>query len=173
MLGYVGNIYGEWVVLADLGTKYIGNYNSKPLYQRYLTVKCKCGNIRNLRASNVILGKSKRCSSCAISVKNMTHNLSRHPLYRTWIDIKRRCYNPKNTSYKWYGAKGVTVCKRWLKSFPNFLKDMGEKPTPSHSIDRINPNGNYTKKNCRWATLEIQNNNKRKRVKNGRQSLCR
>lgn len=88
-------------------------------------------------------------------------NKTDHPLYKTWIDIKRRCNNPNYKDYPHYGARGVKVCQRWLDNFWNFVEDMGERPK-NHSIDRINVNGNYEPSNCRWATVKEQNFNKQK-----------
>lgn len=88
-----------------------------------------------------------------------THGLYKHPLYYTWLSMKQRCYNPNVARYARYGGRGITVCDRWKNSFPNFLNDMGEKPSSSHSIDRIDNDGNYEPGNCRWSTNEIQNTN--------------
>jgi hypothetical protein len=82
--------------------------------------------------------------------------------YWVWAGMIARCTNPKHTSYKNYGGRGITVCKRWLRSFSAFIEDMGPKPTPQHTIDRKNNDGNYTKRNCRWATRSQQNLNRRK-----------
>jgi hypothetical protein len=65
--------------------------------------------------------------------------------------MKGRCLNPNNTSYPDYGGRGIEVCERWLHSFENFLADMGERPT-GMTLDRKSNDGNYTKRNCRWAT---------------------
>jgi len=82
-----------------------------------------------------------------------------HPLYNTWRKMRDRCNNPLAHNYKWYGAKGITVCKRW-DSFDNFKKDMGRKPSPDHTLDRIDSAKGYFKSNCRWATMAEQNNNR-------------
>lgn len=74
--------------------------------------------------------------------------------------MKTRCTNPDFTGYQWYGARGITVCQRWLDSFDAFLEDMGERPE-GMSIDRINVNGNYEPGNCRWATPKQQRRNAR------------
>ena len=84
------------------------------------------------------------------------------PEYDAWRQMKARCFNTNHRHYKDYGGRGITVCIRWRHSFPNFLSDMGKRPSKKHSIDRIRNNGNYTPKNCRWAIDKIQNNNTRK-----------
>lgn len=83
--------------------------------------------------------------------------------YVTWNAMKNRCTCPNNQSYVHYGGRGITVCARWLRSFQHFLEDMGPRPAGT-SIDRIDVNGNYERKNCRWATREVQARNKRPRL---------
>jgi len=80
-------------------------------------------------------------------------------IYRVWSMMKDRCHNPRNTKFRDYGAKGVTVCDRWRESFEAFFADMGDRPSQTHSLDRIDPCGNYEPSNCRWATTLEQRHN--------------
>ena len=81
--------------------------------------------------------------------------------YRAWQTMKQRCNNDRVKKYADYGARGIRVCKRWQDSFDAFLEDMGPRPGPKYSIDRIDVNGHYEPANCRWATSTQQQRNKR------------
>ena len=80
-----------------------------------------------------------------------------------WANMKQRCLNSNNTSYQYYGARGITVCARWLRSFDSFLADVGPRPGPEYQLDRIDNNGNYEPANCRWVTPKENSANRRKR----------
>ena len=96
------------------------------------------------------------------------HHLHKHghrpkagasPTYATWLSMKSRCNRPESHNYHLYGARGISICERW-SDFVFFLADMGERPE-GKTLDRIDPNGNYEKENCRWATTTEQSRNKR------------
>lgn len=94
-------------------------------------------------------------------MKKLKHSRSSTE-YSSWTNMKYRCYNKNCPQYEHYGARGITVCDRWLNSFDDFYDDMGKKPDKSMSLDRIDVNGNYEPSNCRWATSQQQSRNKRK-----------
>ena len=88
------------------------------------------------------------------------HGLRHHPLYKTWIGMKERCTKKYHKYYDKYGGRGITVCDEWMNSFPAFLRDMGEKPDPNHSLDRIDNSRGYSPDNCRWADRLTQQQNR-------------
>jgi len=86
--------------------------------------------------------------------------MSRTAEYARWRNIHSRCQDPNNPQYLHYGGRGIKLCKRW-EEFENFLADVGPRPSPRHSLDRIDNNGHYTPKNCHWATVTEQLRNRR------------
>jgi hypothetical protein len=81
------------------------------------------------------------------------------PEYRSWQMMKNRCLNTRARDYDFYGGRGITVCKDWLV-FANFLRDMGRRPTPEHTLERLDVNKGYAPDNCAWATRETQARNR-------------
>jgi len=96
-----------------------------------------------------------------VRAARVKHGRYRAPIFKAWMEMIQRCTNPKRPKYKYYGARGIKVCERWM-TFANFLGDMGERPA-GMSLDRINNDWNYEPSNCRWATAKQQANNKRQR----------
>lgn len=111
-----------------------------------------------------------KCAGCRqdwrLPRQNEKHGLSKSVEYTTWSRAVNRCHNPKNKVYRYYGARGISVCDLWRKSFLIFLKDMGKRPSNKHSLDRINNDGNYEPGNCRWATVLQQARNRHYPIRN-------
>ncbi len=122
-----------------------------------------CNNTFEALISSVNIGDKKTCGCKTNQLKaNITHSLSKHPLYRIWIAIRQRCNNAKSFGYKNYGARGISICLEWDNDFKTFYDwSLFNGYKKGLSIDRINNDGNYEPSNCRWTTTTIQNCNKR------------
>jgi hypothetical protein len=88
-------------------------------------------------------------------------DIRKQPGYRNWMAIIQRCTNPHRSNFPLYGGRGITICKEWAKSPSAFLAYVGQRPSPGHTIDRIDNDGNYEPGNVRWATSVEQSRNKR------------
>jgi hypothetical protein len=136
----------------------------------YLHCRCDCGELRSLWASYVTRA-SKPTRSCGCLNRapecRQTHGgcrrTEKRPEYGCWTSLRHRCRNPRHSSWPLYGGRGIKVCSRW-DSFEAFLSDMGPRPSPEHSVDRIDSDGDYEPSNCRWATRCEQGFNQRQRV---------
>lgn len=124
---------------------------------------CDCGGSVSVRYRSLAKAETKSCG-CLRSEKmkaaKQRHGHYNSRTYHSYHSMKARCLNKNHRQFKDYGGRGIGISDRWLDSFENFLADMGERPV-GRTLDRINNDLGYSKSNCRWATREEQNNNKR------------
>lgn len=151
-----GQRYGRLVV-----TRFVGMIKKQAVWE----VRCDCPlktmfqtRANSLRSKNTTsCGCLRRENGCA----KLKHGMSKTPLYKLYHQMIKRCEDPKDIGYKDYGGRGIKVCPEWRHDFARFLRDMGPRPTPKHSLERKNSNGNYEPGNVVWATMKQQQRNKR------------
>lgn len=141
-------------------------YTYKKNNRTYVHCVCECGNYKDIRLSRLKSGETKSCGCLRKDIsrgKGKKKPYSNTKLFYTYHGIKTRCYNTKSTSYKYYGAKGIKMCDEWLNDFKTFQEwayNNGYQENKGLSIDRIDVNGNYEPKNCRWVDNTTQANNR-------------
>lgn len=126
--------------------------------------KCSCGTEITVRSDKLVQNKIRACGKNGhtwVSVRPKSLRLSYPNEYSIWNGMRDRCRNEKTKAYRWYGEKGVKVCRRWNR-FEKFLADMGPRPSSEHSIERKDPRGHYEPDNCCWLLINQQGRNKRR-----------
>ncbi len=156
----LGQQFGRWTVLEP------GHRNRHTQHWR---CRCECGTVRELQQGALTRGATHSCG-CWRSERRKAHPVKvRHggarrehvlPEYRVWHTMWARCENPNIPGFKYWGGRGIRVCPEWA-AFERFLADVGPRPSPQHSIDRINNDGHYEPGNVRWATRSQQQTNRR------------
>lgn len=134
---------------------------AKPHGEKHVHVyaQCECGHVDVVRLDRLRRGVAVSCYACRPPTR-VTHAASDTPEHQSWTAMRQRCLNPRNPAYPRYGGRGVAICPEW-DDFATFLRDMGPRPSPEHSIDRYpDGTGNYEPTNCRWATDYEQSNNR-------------
>jgi hypothetical protein len=126
----------------------------------YWNCRCHCGKDMVCSGSHLISGHTTSCG-CSRIRHGHTRHARKSPEYSSWRYMIRRCTNPKDRKYKHYGGRGITVCDEWMQSFESFISSMGRRPSPKHTLGRIDNEKGYFPENCRWETYAEQNINKR------------
>lgn len=124
---------------------------------------CDCGGQSYVPASALTNGNTRSCGCLKVELdfkRSITHGLCRSPEYGVWMNMNQRCKNQLNVAWKNYGGRGITVCERW-NNFALFYADMGPRPTPKHTLERLDNDAGYGPENCSWETRTVQNNNSR------------
>lgn len=149
-----GKKFGRLQVL-EIGPKKTGQYNWWCL--------CDCGEKRLVAGGDLRSGHTRSCG-CLKRDRTIethtTHGKSRSPEFSIWRGIRKRCNTPTAHAFEHYGGRGIKICSRW-DNFENFLADMGPRPTPKHSVERIDHDGDYCPENCKWVIWDDQANNRR------------
>lgn len=136
--------------------------------QTMASFECVCGKQVTARRSAVLNGYTRSCGclkSESTIRRNMRHGMKTRaaaaPEYAVWSMARKRCRLPSDRAFHRYGGRGIRMCDRWADSFADFIADMGQRPSPKHSLDRIDNDGNYEPGNCRWVTRTVQARNTR------------
>jgi hypothetical protein len=165
-----GQRFGRWVVI---GIHSISRHRTATWLCR-----CDCGSEKAVSSQTLRRGESKSCGCLCLEIRRelgrrvgldassrIEHGRARTPEYRAWSKLKARCLNPRDQNWVNYGERGIGVCVEWQSSFVAFFEHVGPRPSPKHSIDRINNDGDYEPGNVRWATASQQARNKRRSAK--------
>lgn len=151
---------GRWEILSRSENILVGSQRRS---RAAWNCRCECGTERVVAEAGLRNGSSQSCGCLTrerSSLKHTKHGSSSEPIYKVWTAMNQRCHNPKNKRYDQYGGRGIVVCDEWRRDFAAFLAHVGDRPTPSHSIGRIDNDRPYEPGNVRWETGKQQMRNR-------------
>ena len=174
-----GARYGSFTIVGEAPSR----RGSDGRLRVMVEAQCDCGTVKIVNFESVRRGGATGTKSCGcIRSDSAKRRCVEHPMsvpsqlrhgeartkkhsaeYRAWLNMIDRCYRPGASSFQYYGSRGIRVCDEWRNSYEAFLAHVGRKPSPSHSLDRIDVNGNYEAGNVRWANAKEQRANQRPR----------
>lgn len=160
MKNKIGSVFGRLTVVEQLPSK---RHPCGKTSQCFLA-KCTCGNTSEVLWSRLASGKTTSCGCYRVEasrLKQITHGMRATPEYAIWCAMRSRTSNPNSRVFRIYGGRGISVCQRWKDSFEAFIADVGRRPSPKHSLERLDVNGDYTPENVVWASMKTQQRNRR------------
>lgn len=152
-----GMTFGKWKVIKRVEN----NHRGAAMWQ----CRCECGKFSVIPTSNLTRSRTRGCQSCNCGKRGEKHGMSGTKIYKTWKNMRQRCYLETSNCYKDYGGRGISVHDEWNSDFQTFFDYVSKLPhygEKGYSIDRIDVNGNYEPGNVKWSTAYEQIHNRRK-----------
>lgn len=159
VIDLTGQRFGRLTVVKKIGIKNAGQRGSKSVW----LCKCDCGNEKEVLRNSLISGNTKSCGCLGVETKklmHLKHGMAKKRLWKIWTGIRDRCNNPNNSSYHYYGGRGISVCDEWNDFEKFMIWSISNGYDDTLTIDRIDTNGNYEPSNCKWSTRKEQTRNR-------------
>lgn len=159
VIDLTGQRFGRLTVVKKIGIKNAGQRGSKSVW----LCKCDCGNEKEVLRNSLVSGNTKSCGCLGVETKklmHLKHGMAKKRLWKIWTGIRDRCNNPNNSSYHYYGGRGISVCDEWNDFEKFMIWSISNGYDDTLTIDRIDTNGNYEPSNCKWSTRMEQTRNR-------------